>query len=311
MHSKPTVSIVITYFDYADFLKETVGSVLRQSYRDFEVLVVDDCSPGIPAQQILSDVEHPNLTVLRLEANSGPAAACNAGVRASQGQFIVALDSDDLIEESFLEKTVAVLSACNLGGVYTGVRIFGDLDLTYTPECSALAIMSGRPGPTTYLYRRAVFDSVGGYKTHVYHHDNEFWLAVLKHGWQFACVDEPLYRYRKHSAGRSRLHREEELIELVREHKDLFFAELESVVAGWEQRHWQDKDDYETLNRAFDKLSAEYHHLNREFHSLLEAHRRLISQRARDTTRARLLRIAINLPRALLSRWTAAKGDVR
>src|SRR5215471_15238452 len=116
VRNEPSVSIVITYFDYANFLPETVASIASQTYRDFEVIVVDDCSPGDPARSILAGVDLANLAVLRLDHNLGPAAACNVGVRASKAPLIVAMDSDDLIEPTFLENTVAVLSDPKVGG---------------------------------------------------------------------------------------------------------------------------------------------------------------------------------------------------
>jgi glycosyltransferase involved in cell wall biosynthesis len=306
----PLVSIVITYFDYADFLLQTVESLAQQTFRDFEVIVVDDCAPGSAAKTLLKGVELP-ITILRLDRNMGPAAACNAGIRASKGSFILPMDSDDLIANSYLEQTTRVLqnSDAIVSGVYTKVQMFGDLDLSYLPDCTVLNILAGQPCPTTFLYRREMFDELNGYKEHVYHHDNEFWLRALMQGREFARIDEPLYHYRKHDRGRSSAAREDELAELVREHRELFAEHLEYVAAAWEKRYWETRDDYARLDSAFRIMRSQYEHLHREFHSLLQVYEGLLAERSRYLTRQKLVERAMHFSKSLLNRRRSSSAE--
>lgn len=94
----PLVSVVIPTYNRPDFLREAVNSVLMQSVRDFECIVVDDCSiePVILPRD-------PRIRVLRHPRNFGPAVAKNTGIRSAIGKYIVFLDDDDIFDSRRLE----------------------------------------------------------------------------------------------------------------------------------------------------------------------------------------------------------------
>src|SRR5262249_24955929 len=148
---QPLVSIVIPYFDRPQFLLEAVESIERQTYQHLETIVVDDCSPEPAASEILSNCSLPGLTVVRHDQNQGMAQARNSGVARSSGELILPLDCDDFIDRSYLSTAVAALNQKELGGVYTQVQVFGDLDLVWIPEMTMLNVMCGLPGPSTFL----------------------------------------------------------------------------------------------------------------------------------------------------------------
>jgi glycosyltransferase involved in cell wall biosynthesis len=87
----PTFSVVIPTFGRPAFLAEAVASVLRQSFADFECIVVDDASPE-PA----SLADDPRLRLVRREHNGGPPAARNTGIDAARGRYVAFLDDDDI-----------------------------------------------------------------------------------------------------------------------------------------------------------------------------------------------------------------------
>ena len=84
------VSVVVTCYNQAHFLRESIESILAQSYADFEIILLDDGSTDDTSQIART---YPRLRYI-YQNNSGLAAARNAGIRASNGQYIVFLDAD-------------------------------------------------------------------------------------------------------------------------------------------------------------------------------------------------------------------------
>src|SRR3954464_12893715 len=94
----PWVSIVITNYNYARYLKDSVESALAQDHAALDVIVVDDGSTddSLEMLSLLKDA-HPELTVI-LGANGGQAAAMNRGWQAARGEWVLFLDADDMLE---------------------------------------------------------------------------------------------------------------------------------------------------------------------------------------------------------------------
>jgi glycosyltransferase involved in cell wall biosynthesis len=125
----PIVSIVIPAFRASDDIPDALASVFRQTFTDYEVIVVNDGSPDTPA---LERALAPHQSRIRYIAqpNRGAAAARNTGIRASRGRFIALLDADDVWLPEFLDRQVGFLMAypsCAL--VYADAIISGDTPL--------------------------------------------------------------------------------------------------------------------------------------------------------------------------------------
>src|ERR1700756_1773689 len=90
----PSVSVVIPAYNSARYIGETLDSVFRQTYRDFEVLVINDGSPDTEALEAVLRPYFERIVYLKQE-NRGPAAARNLGIRQARGEYIAFLDSDD------------------------------------------------------------------------------------------------------------------------------------------------------------------------------------------------------------------------
>lgn len=105
----PLVSIVIPHHNRVARLIETLGTVLRQSFADWEVVVVDDCSLTDPTEAILEAL--PQARVFRQGVNRGPGAARNRGMAEARGRFVAFLDSDDHWEPDKLAAQVAAVMA--------------------------------------------------------------------------------------------------------------------------------------------------------------------------------------------------------
>ena len=141
---KPLISVIVPVYNVGGYLHGCLASVLAQSYRDIEVILVDDASTDGSGQ--LCDVyaaRDQRVQVAHLAANRGPSAARNEGVRRAQGEYIAFVDADDTVEPRLLEKlyanleeTGADISICGADGiqlrggpaqVYTGAEAVGCL----------------------------------------------------------------------------------------------------------------------------------------------------------------------------------------
>ena len=103
------VSIIIPCYNKAQFLGETLDSVAVQSYPNIEVVVVDDDSPDNTREVVeIYKGKMTNLVYIH-QANQGPSAARNNGIRASRGEYVMALDADDRLAPTYVERCVKYL----------------------------------------------------------------------------------------------------------------------------------------------------------------------------------------------------------
>jgi glycosyltransferase involved in cell wall biosynthesis len=221
-----------------------VESVLRQTFRNFEIIIVDDGSTDIETLRILDDlvIKYPEITVIH-QPNGHLANARNNGIVAAKGEYILPLDADDLLEPTILEKCVAVLdSDSSVGFAYVQARLFGDRDeIWVSQEYDFYDLLLGNNYiVATNLYRRQAWEQVGGYDESMRegYEDWEFLIRLGKIGWRGKFIPEPLFLYRKH--GTSMIDwatdRHDRLVKYIREkHSDIYGEERVKVVLSLKQ----------------------------------------------------------------------------
>jgi len=118
----PLVSIIIPTYNRAGFLKEAIKSVLAQTYKNIEVIVVDDGSTD-NTPKLVKQFTDKRIIYLRQE-NKGASSARNKGIESARGNYIAFLDSDDIWLPQKIEKQLKIfnISRCNPGLVYTGIQ---------------------------------------------------------------------------------------------------------------------------------------------------------------------------------------------
>lgn len=97
------VSIVITAYNVEKWIKETVGSVCRQSCKEIEIIIVEDCSTDNTRKE-LATLSDKRIEILYNEKNIGAGASRRRGIEKAKGEYILLLDGDDLIKEDFIEE---------------------------------------------------------------------------------------------------------------------------------------------------------------------------------------------------------------
>lgn len=202
----PLVSIVIPAYNAARYIDETIQSVLRQTYPNWEVIVVDDCSTD-DTRSILRhycDMDT-RIHMIAQEKNAGVAEARNRGLEAAQGSWVALLDSDDIWMENKLESQLALAEKTGANLVYCSYLLLGQKEkaflvpdrvdfetMLYKSVMSCSTVMMSREIAQRYRFNGRF-----------YHEDLVFWLDILKDGWKARGCTEVLAAYRLSAGSRS------------------------------------------------------------------------------------------------------------
>lgn len=193
----PLVTIVTPFYNREDTMHETVQSVLGQTFQDFEYIVVDDGSPSAAAQSYLDKLIHPKIKVIRRK-NQGVAAARNTGVKKAKGKYIICLDSDDMLDPTYVEKSVTVLETNpNVSIVTYDMQMFGTKSEVFRHNnYDPYSLIDDNPVLTAAMFRKEVWQAVGGYKSGIGYEDWEFWVSAAEAGHFAIHIPEVLFYYR-------------------------------------------------------------------------------------------------------------------
>ncbi|XZN96694.1 MAG: FkbM family methyltransferase [Microcoleus sp.] len=204
------VSVVIPCYNHATLLREAVESVVSQTYRNWECIIVNDGSSDDTSNFANYLIQLYPQTSIRLidKPNTGPADSRNVGVQQSSGKLILFLDADDKLHPKFIEECVEILLAKpQVGFVYTDVQHFGaNCDLVIHGDFDANRFLRENQAPATSLFRREIYEQVGGLKKvmKLGCEDWEFWVSAYEKGWLGDRLPKPYLYYRQHGDGSSR-----------------------------------------------------------------------------------------------------------
>jgi glycosyltransferase involved in cell wall biosynthesis len=210
----PIVSVVIPTYNSAHYIEEALESVVDQSFKDFEIIVIDDGSTDGTGEVLK---KYGDRIISLFQDNSGCANARNRGIRIALGKYIAFLDADDLWMPAKLEKQVAIFNKNeNLGMVTTGVYSFDVKGIYGFSKNKRKTLMRGdvakniflhsNIGTPTVMVRKRVFDKVGlfeertrqGDKVFLSHgSDDNMWIRIAAH-FDVELIDEPLVKIRVH-----------------------------------------------------------------------------------------------------------------
>ncbi len=180
MHANPLVSVIIPVYNGEAFLRETLESVLAQTYHPLEIIVVDDGSTDGSVSLL-----HPygdRITLLQ-QANKGVAAARNAGIKHASGDYIALIDQDDIWEPQKTAQQAAYLDAHpGCGYVLSRQTYFLQPGTMCPPWLKPTLLHGDYTGYIvgTMLARRAVFEQVGLFDTHYPGGDDTAWFFSAK-----------------------------------------------------------------------------------------------------------------------------------
>ena len=214
------ISVVMpTYNAFASFLKESVGSILDQSFRDFEFIIIDDCSTD-ETRDYLDSLLDPRVRVIRNDVHLGVTKSLNIGFREARGKYIARMDSDDISRSDRFEKQLAFMES------HPDVLVCGSR-VSYTREDTRVCrkkqedmegyrirMLFSNPGP---VHPTAFFRHESLLRHHIqydenlmYAQDYGMWMTISQYGKIYTLPDKLLF-YRKHGKQISKMHREEQI----------------------------------------------------------------------------------------------------
>ena len=229
------VSIVMPSFNMASYIAESIRSVLNQTYTNWELIIVDDCSTDNTAE-IVSSFNDSRIRYFKNEKNSGAAISRNLAFREARGEYVAFLDSDDLWREDKLEKQIHFMESNNYSFTYTNYERIDDNGNRIGVFCTGPKIVTKTKmyrycylGCLTVMYKRKDFLDlqISDIKKN---NDYAIWLRICK---TFDCylLEENLgyYRVRKKSISHDKL------LKKIKSHYDLFriCEGCSSIVSFW------------------------------------------------------------------------------
>lgn len=122
----PLVSIITPSYKSKKFIEETLLSIERQTFGDFEVLIIDDASPDNSADFITSILPDSRFNLLRLDTNTGAAESRNIGLRVAKGRYIAFLDADDLWHADKLERQLQFMQTKNAAFSFSAYEVISE-----------------------------------------------------------------------------------------------------------------------------------------------------------------------------------------
>lgn len=204
----PRVSVIIPTYNCAKFLGRTIDSALRQTYRDFEIIIVDDGSTDGTQALVAAYGESVRYVY---QTNQGASAARNAALSRASGEFIAYLDADDLWRPDKLSRQVEFLDAhSTCGFVHTEVSVIDEQDTvlhtcfnqdTKRPipqgQCVRDLLLRSHIQTLTVVERRTAFDDAGKFDPRLpVAQDYLHWIGVSLQGYGVGYLPEPLGQYR-------------------------------------------------------------------------------------------------------------------
>lgn len=201
----PLVSILMPVFKTAQYLREAMDSMLTQTLPDFELIVLNDCSPD-NAEEILDSYTDPRIVRYKGEKNAGLSNVLNVGIEMARGKYIARMDSDDLSMPERLQIQVDYLEAHpDIDLVSVGMQLFGAKEEVWLreqdPEKNKIIALFHSPIlHASSMWKKDSFEKYGlrFRQEMVPSEDYDLWTRAFVKGLRFVNLRQVLYMYRIH-----------------------------------------------------------------------------------------------------------------
>lgn len=202
---QPKVSIVMPVYNRRKYLPEAIESILSQSFKDFEFLIINDGSTD-GTIEILSRYRDPRIRIIDNEVNIGLTRSLNKGLKVSRGKYIARQDADDISDASRIEKQVRAFEEDHsLGLVGSFFKIIDERDRPLRTVIVPMKDIDIRGAILDHnlfchgstMFRKEAVQRVGGYREFFkYAQDYDLWLRISEH-YRVGNIGEVLYGWRK------------------------------------------------------------------------------------------------------------------
>ena len=198
---QPLVSIIMPVYNYGKMFNKSIESVFNSTYKNFELIIVND---GSTDEYIIKKLEslsnHPNIKIIHQE-NGGPANARNNGIKNATGEYILPLDSDDMISVEYIQSCVNIIRKDkNISPVYCDTNHVGQMSgIENRPEWSKERLIQGPFIVNCSMFTKESFDVCGGYDEEMKGwEDYDLWVRMMTNGFVGKRIPKPLFTYYHH-----------------------------------------------------------------------------------------------------------------
>ena len=199
-NKQPLVSVIIPIYNYGNQFEKTLQSVFESSYKNLEIIIVNDGSTDEYISLKLKSIDHSNIRIIN-QTNFGPSSARNNGIKMSKGDFILPLDGDDKILPEYIQSCVTILKNNeNISPVYCDTHHIGEIQgVEQRPEWSMERLIKGPFIVNCSMFHRKAFDICDGYDSELKGwEDYDLWIRMGINGYVGKRIPKPLFVYFHH-----------------------------------------------------------------------------------------------------------------
>ena len=265
----PIVSVIMPCYNEEENVRNAVTCVLQQTFQNFELIIVDDCSTDATAAIVASFADS-RICLLRNAENMGVAKSLNAGLKIARGRYIARMDADDISLPDRLERQLNYLEKNDfdlIGGVTEminedGTLLYSIKNVPTKSEKINKALCYGQCiAHPTWLGKKVVFDSLDGYRKVPLCEDYDFTLRAVLKGYKISNLNETVLKYRMtaNSVSRSNLFEQYLYMSYITsEYKNKRVASVNQAYV-YVQQHLKDEDsrNYLKANVIFNRMLQE------------------------------------------------------
>lgn len=202
MSNNPLISIVLPVWNGERYLGEALDSIINQSYDNFELIVVNDCSTDASLSIANSfAVRDSRISVVSNELNQKLPASLNKGFSLARGTYFTWTSDDNVLNRDFLKTLLNELLTSGADIVYSDFNSIddnGDIQ-SVSSVGEAEGLVSQNTIGASFLYKRTVHEEIGGYDVSKFlYEDYDFWVRAYLAGFKFKCLHCVVYSYRRH-----------------------------------------------------------------------------------------------------------------
>ncbi|WP_297520183.1 glycosyltransferase family 2 protein [uncultured Clostridium sp.] len=232
--TKDLISIVMPVYNASEFIAESIDSIMIQTYKKWELILVDDCSVDESPEIIKKYTVDNRIKYIKLEKNSGAAVARNIGLATAKGRYIAFLDSDDIWNKEKLDKQLKFMKEKRVGFTFTEYSLMDESGQSLNKIMKVHDIIDYKYllgntiiGCSTVVIDREIIGDVKMPNIRS-RQDGATWLKILREGNNAYGIAECLTKYRivKNSVSRNKIKAAKKIWYVYREieHLNLFVA---------------------------------------------------------------------------------------
>ena len=265
------ISVIITSYNFVDFLPECINSVLSQKHQDFEIIIVDDGSTDVKTVDYLNSLNNPKINI-QLKKNEGVSIARNFGAALSKGEYLIFLDGDDKLHENyFLQAIQAFENNKTLNYIFSDLYEFGERDnKVYFEDIKIKNLLLYCGSHVSAIITKSLWLKSNGFSTDFKEgwEDWDFLIRLHSAGLNAHKLIEPLFYYRIRKNSRteiSHLYHNKKLEQLLfKNNMDAYlyhFDEPITILREYENQKYQILQLQQKVDNIYNTKSYKLGHL--------------------------------------------------